>query len=256
MKIEFYTNDMKKPEATALVRLLQELFGADIVPERKAGFPVEMGMGYGQDPRAVDGFPMAPTPEELQAAAPLNFAEAPAALTPGQLDSAGVPWDERIHASTKTTNKDGTWTRRRNTPDAVFDAVMAELKGAAPSGNVYGNTDKGGVGPDGMITLPTPEPEETSAAAAFAPVPTPPAPPVPTPPAAVPTPTAAAAPAGTGFVDMMELVTQGQRDGKLPDATLQAVVQAAGAAKLGDLVRPDAAAQRANVIEQLKALLA
>lgn len=48
-------------------------------------------------------------------------------------DKAGIPWDERIHSSTKGTNKDGTWSRRRNTSDATFDAVMAELKAANTS---------------------------------------------------------------------------------------------------------------------------
>lgn len=50
-------------------------------------------------------------------------------------DSAGTPWDARIHASTKTTTANGVWTRRRNTPDATFNAVMEELKarGVAPA---------------------------------------------------------------------------------------------------------------------------
>jgi hypothetical protein len=61
-------------------------------------------------------------------AGPVNTA-APA------FDSAGIPWDERIHSGTKGTNADGTWKRRRNTPDAKFNAVMEELKarGVAPT---------------------------------------------------------------------------------------------------------------------------
>lgn len=61
-------------------------------------------------------------------AGPVNTA-APA------FDSAGTPWDDRIHAGTKGTNADGTWKRRRNTPDATFAAVMTELKarGVAPA---------------------------------------------------------------------------------------------------------------------------
>lgn len=246
MKIEFYTQDMEKPEATALVRLLQELFGADIVPH--SGVRVgNVEVTYGRDPRAVDGFPMAPAPEELENAEPLN----PPAVAPGQLDSAGTPWDERIHASTRTTNKDGSWTRRRNTPDAVFDAVMAELKGTAPAHN----TDKGGVGPDGMITLPlAPEPEETNAAAAFAPVP--PAPPAPVAAPTPPAPTPAPAAAGSSFVDLMKLVTEGQASGKLTKEVIDSVVQGAGAAGLGELVKPDAVAKRTAIIAQLSALLA
>lgn len=49
-------------------------------------------------------------------------------------DSAGLPWDERIHASSRATIADGTWRRRKNTPDATYDAVMAELRAAVPNG--------------------------------------------------------------------------------------------------------------------------
>lgn len=45
-----------------------------------------------------------------------------------EFDSNNMPWDERIHASTKTKNKDGTWKRGRNVDDAVFAAVEAELR--------------------------------------------------------------------------------------------------------------------------------
>ena len=43
-------------------------------------------------------------------------------------DSAGIAWDERIHSASRATIADGTWRRRKNTPDATYDAVMAELR--------------------------------------------------------------------------------------------------------------------------------
>lgn len=47
----------------------------------------------------------------------------------GQLDSAGVPWDERIHSNGKSPkNGDGTWRRKRNLQDAYYDQIMAELR--------------------------------------------------------------------------------------------------------------------------------
>ena len=54
---------------------------------------------------------------------------APAPTTSGaeELDSAGVPWDERIHASTKSQNADGTWKKRRGVDPAEVDRVTAEL---------------------------------------------------------------------------------------------------------------------------------
>lgn len=46
--------------------------------------------------------------------------------TEGELDSAGMPWDERIHASTKSKVKDGTWTFRRGLDEATKQAVLGE----------------------------------------------------------------------------------------------------------------------------------
>lgn len=48
-------------------------------------------------------------------------------------DSAGMPWDARIHASTKGTNEDGTWRKKRKVDATLVAAVEAELRGnAAP----------------------------------------------------------------------------------------------------------------------------
>ena len=66
----------------------------------------------------------------------------PPSTTPGgaELDKDGLPWDERIHASTKTKNKDGTWRQKRELPDGRREQVEAELRhlmslnaGAAPA---------------------------------------------------------------------------------------------------------------------------
>ena len=58
-------------------------------------------------------------------------------------DSAGLPWDARIHSASKATVADGTWRRRKNTPDETYDAVMAELRGgsAAPDPTPSSSTD-------------------------------------------------------------------------------------------------------------------
>lgn len=51
------------------------------------------------------------------------------------LDKAGLPWDGRIHASSKATNADGTWRLKRNVDKTLIDTVTAELQRAmaAPS---------------------------------------------------------------------------------------------------------------------------
>ena len=53
-----------------------------------------------------------------------------------ELDKAGLPWDGRIHASTKTKTKPGLWTAKRGVDPALVVTVEAELRqvmGAAPA---------------------------------------------------------------------------------------------------------------------------
>lgn len=45
------------------------------------------------------------------------------------LDSQGIPWDARIHASTKTKLQDGSWKIRRNLDPKTVAEVLDELKG-------------------------------------------------------------------------------------------------------------------------------
>ena len=44
-------------------------------------------------------------------------------------DKDGLPWDERIHASSKTLNADGTWRKKRGVSDAEVTQVEAQLRG-------------------------------------------------------------------------------------------------------------------------------
>jgi outer membrane biosynthesis protein TonB len=44
------------------------------------------------------------------------------------LDAEGLPWDQRIHASSKTRNADGTWRQRRGVDPSLVEHVRAELK--------------------------------------------------------------------------------------------------------------------------------
>jgi len=45
------------------------------------------------------------------------------------LDAEGMPWDDRIHASTKTKTVNGCWKKRRGVEDVLVRQVEAELKG-------------------------------------------------------------------------------------------------------------------------------
>lgn len=56
---------------------------------------------------------------------------APQETTGGpELDAEGLPWDSRIHASTRTRNKDETWRLLRGVDQGLVDQVKAELKAA------------------------------------------------------------------------------------------------------------------------------
>ncbi len=121
-------------------------------------------------PHDADAVPIPPPPP-----VPGPF-DAPAT----QRDADGLPWDGRIHSSSKALLADGRWRQRRNTDPALVASVTAELKAA--------------------LSAPAAVPIPPVAA-----VPTPPAA-VLTPPAAVPTP-----PAGDGtgmsFLDFMRAIT-------------------------------------------------
>lgn len=87
-------------------------------------------------PTASSAAPPAPpvpaAPPAPPAAAPTASAvpPAPAPAAGAELDKDGLPWDARIHAATKTKNKDGTWRQKRELDPAVRASVEAELKAA------------------------------------------------------------------------------------------------------------------------------
>ena len=49
------------------------------------------------------------------------------------LDADGIPWDERIHASTQTKTQDGRWKKKRGVDQDVYEAVIAEYGTPTPS---------------------------------------------------------------------------------------------------------------------------
>lgn len=196
---------------------------------------------HAQDPAAIFGA-AAPFAPAAAAAAPLPNAPAalpvssptmppaapapalpivPAAVAPSapaapstsaggvELDSTGLPWDGRIHASTKSKTKAGAWVAKRGiNDDTLVHRIEQELRAQV-----------GVVAP-----APLPAPWEVAAA----PAPLPPASPAPAlvPPAPAPAPAAADGP--TTFEQIMPRVTQATIQGVLPPTALQAAVQALG----------------------------
>jgi len=80
--------------------------------------------------------PVPPAPQLVPAPpAPIIAATGPQLVIPQvieiespKIDKSGLPWDERIHASTKGFTGDGLWRRKRGVSDSEYDGVTAQLR--------------------------------------------------------------------------------------------------------------------------------
>lgn len=220
MKFEFDTATDGAKEATALVTALTVLHGSAITNALETALgALEDAPVAGTDlqdlVRSSAALAGVEIPEEPSAADAFG-AESPAptpsvAAAPVAVDRDGIPWDERIHSSSKGTNKDGTWSRRRNTPDALFDSVMAELKGAAPNP------------PAPTTQAPPPPPPPSTAAAPATEVPPPPT-------------TSTATPGSSiSFPLLMVKITKNQSAGRIDKATVDSFLGAFDMTDVKDL---------------------
>jgi hypothetical protein len=88
-----------------------------------------------EDPAAAFGHSAVPAvPPAPPAAATVSTAGPhlviPGPVVPGSslLDKSGLPWDERIHAGSKTTTADELWRKKRGVADTLVTTVEAELR--------------------------------------------------------------------------------------------------------------------------------
>jgi hypothetical protein len=147
---------------------------------------------------AVSSVPMMPQPIGLSDDEE-DDNDMPNAAAP-DVDSNGLPWDERIHSSSKALTDKGAWKKRRGTAAATVTAVEAELRARmqqpAPAPFV----------PPAPQPMPQPVPVAPVAAAAPPPVPMAPLPaptpaPIPAPAAMAPPPQPAPIPAADPAAD-------------------------------------------------------
>lgn len=135
-------------------------------------------------------------------------------VCPGpELDADGLPWDRRIHASTKTKTQDERWKKRRGVDAEDYDRVVAELRQlmAADGGTV-----------DAAVVPPPPPAAEVPAPAA--PVVPPPPPP---PPAAAPE-----AEAPQTFAEFLKAVAQRIQAKQTDMPTVNGILQQHGVANM------------------------
>jgi hypothetical protein len=160
--------------------------GVESLATRAAEF-VKPALEFNPFAAGVTGPSVAVAPPMEVAAAPVPPTVTPATTTPPERDSAGLPWDARIHGSTKTTNADGTWRQKRGLNDPALKArVEAELRAAVSAGSPQAGSVASAAPPPAAPVAPPPAPPAAASA------PTPPAPvappaPVSTPPATPPT---------------------------------------------------------------------
>lgn len=112
-KMQDFAKDMKlfdRQETGSAPKYLDE------IPSASENYPIVQSAF--SVPQSQNVQPAVPTPE----AAP----RIPTARI--GLDSRNIPWDERVHASTKEINKDGTWRSRRNVNKDVVKQIETELK--------------------------------------------------------------------------------------------------------------------------------
>jgi len=221
--------DMGREVAPTVIPATQgTLLGAPtaVIPPVAAPLALDPVAAFAPSSAAAEAAPTAPvatippTPPAVSAPAlpPAPVVAAPSAPVAqpspaASVDKNGLPWDERIHTSTKTTNKDGTWRQKRETDPALVAQVEAELRARV------GLPAAAPVAPPAPATPPAPP----SAASVFA--------------TGVAAAVEAGAPAAPNtFGELMLWVTPKMTAGKLDNAGLQGVLTAHGVASLPALI--------------------
>jgi hypothetical protein len=140
MRVDITIRDLSALEAQNVLDKLRDAPVAHVAPVVTQAPPIH---GMGPAPTEVFGAPViaqsAPVVgSPVVASEPVK--QAPQAtvapIVSGEVDSSGMPWDPRIHSSSRQKlAKGGGWKLRRGVDPAIVAAVEAELRGtvAAPT---------------------------------------------------------------------------------------------------------------------------
>jgi len=120
-----------------------------------------------------------PATGAIDSSDPINmgFGDAPQVINPEPtladitVDKHGTPYDNRIHSTPCSTNKDGSFRRRKGIDDAEFERISNELRGVAAIPTPA----------PGAMLAPPPPPPPLAVLAPYIPASTPIAPPPPPP---------------------------------------------------------------------------
>lgn len=132
-----------QPEELRVVASVLNAFAADLesgkIQHRPAFAAVgERMIGMHEVPAQVGQItPLASTATAAHTASVASESDKGAAVSgasntsdAGELDSAGIRWDERIHSQEKTKNADQTWRKKRGVDPKLVDTVLAEQAAA------------------------------------------------------------------------------------------------------------------------------
>lgn len=107
----------------------------------------------------------APTPDAALSADAASTVNPSQPAVPGvTVDKNNLPWDARIHASSKALNADGSWRAKRGIDQAIVPGVEAELRAlmAIPVDAPAADDDAPPPIPDEDDDTPPPIPDETA----------------------------------------------------------------------------------------------
>lgn len=214
MKIKFDTGTINEREATGVIALLMELYPN--IGETKSSLWVSYTPQTGSEQAS---------PVEKAITEAVNRAvEDTGAQT--SLDANGRPWDARIHSTPAKQNADGTWRAKRGVTAELVAEVEAELAGS-PTDELDATEEevKALIASEpeladdtSRVEMRSPE-EAEQKTASIAPPPPPPAPTV-------------------TFPVVMKKIT----DNKILPARVQELLAPFGIKSVGELLKPDRAA--------------
>lgn len=202
MKIKFDTATINEREATGVIALLMELYPNIGAPDETKS---SLWVSYTPQTGSEQASPVEKTITEA------------VEETPPEHDANGRPWDARIHSTPAKQNADGTWRAKRGVTAELVAEVEAELAGETIAEEVQ-RAEPELSDDTSRVEMRSPE-EAEQKAASIAPPPPPPAPTV-------------------TFPVVMKKIT----DNKILPARVQELLAPFGIKSVGELLKPDRAA--------------
>lgn len=141
MNITIQMDTSQPAELTALMALCASLGGQLPAKVASGGYEFDAVGGYEFDAACalvadVEQRGTADTDERPTGSSSNGEASSPTGSSTPDRDSQGLPWDERIHSSSRAINADGSWRQKRGVSELIVGQVTAELQEREHNGGV------------------------------------------------------------------------------------------------------------------------